>query len=159
VPPPISSTIDRALVDRKARAHRGCHRFGYHVHATGARAFGGLLDRAALDLGRAERYADQDARRGAEPAVAVHLADEVLEHPLRVGEVGDDAVLHRPHGGDVARRASEHPFRFGADGHDDLAAASRFVLHRDHRGFVQDDALAADVDERIRRAEVDRDVA
>ncbi len=147
------------LVDRHAGADRGGHRFLDQVHAACAGAFGRLLDRAALDLGRTERHADQHARRGAEPAVAVHLADEVLEHLLGVGEVGDDAVLHRPDRGDVPRRAAEHVLGLHADRDDDLAAAARFVLDGDHRRLVEDDALAADVDERVRRAEVDGDVA
>jgi hypothetical protein len=38
----------------------------------------------------------------------VHLLDELLEHLLGHGEVGDHAVLHRPDGGDVARRLAQH---------------------------------------------------
>ncbi len=147
------------LVDRQARADRGRHRFRDDVDAARARALGRLLDRAALDLGRAEWHADQHARRRAEPAVAVHLADEVLQHALGVGEVGDDAVLHRAHGGDVARRAANHALGFGADRDDRLAAAAGFILDRDHRGLVQHDALAAYIDQRVGGAEIDRDVA
>ena len=48
-------------------------------------------------------------------------ADEMLDHLLRGGEVGDDAVAHRLDGFNRVRRAAEHRFRFLADG-DDLAA-------------------------------------
>src|SRR5688572_23511360 len=147
------------LVDRQAPAERGRQRFRDDVDAARARALRRLLDRALLDLRRPEGLADQHARRGAQPAVAVHLGDEVLQHPLGVGEVGDDAVLHGPDRGDVPRRAAEHVLGLDADGDDDLAAAARLVLDRDHRRFVEDDALPADVDERVRRAEVDGDVA
>src|SRR5688572_944494 len=147
------------LVDRQAGADRGRHWFRDHVDAARARALRRLLDRALLDLRGTEGHADQHARRRTQPAVTVHLGDEVLQHPLGVSEVGDDAVLHRPDRRDVPRRATEHVLGLGADGDDDLAAATRLVLDRDHRRFVEDDALAADVDEHVRRAEVDGDVA
>ena len=96
VPPPMSTTIEpQASVDRHAGADRGGHRFLDQVDLAGAGFFGRFLDRAALDLGRAAGHADQHARARAQEARLVHLADEVLEHFLGVGEVGDDAVLHR----------------------------------------------------------------
>ncbi len=58
-------------------------------------------------------------------------------------------------GRDVARRAAEHVLRLDADRDEDLAATTRFFADRDDRRLVQDDALAADVDQRVRRAEVD----
>ena len=128
------------------------------AHAARAGALGRFLDRAALDLGRAERHAHQHARARAQEAIAVHLLDEVLQHLLGVGEVGDHAVLHRPHRGDVAGRAAEHVLGFGADRDDDLAAARRFVLDRDHRRLVQHDAAVADVDQRVGGAKVDREI-
>jgi hypothetical protein len=57
------------------------------------------------------------------------------------GEVGDHAVLHRTHRGDVPGRAPEHGLGLGADRDDDLAARLNSVLtDRDHRGLVEDDA-------------------
>jgi hypothetical protein len=124
-----------------------------------AGAFGGLADGAALDLRRADRHADQHARRRLEHAVVVHLADEVLQHLLGVGEIGDHAVLHRAHGGDVPRRAAEHVLGLGAHGDDDLAAAAVVLLHRDDRGLVEHDAAVADIDEGVGRPQVDGEVA
>jgi hypothetical protein len=46
----------------------------------------------------------------------VHLLDEVAEHLLADLEVGDDAVLQRPDGLDVAGRAADHPLGLGAHG-------------------------------------------
>ena len=37
-----------------------------------------------------------------------NLLDELLEHLLGDGEVGDDAILHRANDGDRARRLAEH---------------------------------------------------
>ena len=56
-------------------------------------------------------------------------------------------------------RAAEHALGFGADGHDDLAATAGLVLHRDDGGLVEHDALVADVDERVGRAQVDGQIA
>jgi hypothetical protein len=48
----------------------------------------------------------------------VRLLDEVREHLLGDFEVGDDAVLHRLDGDDVAGRPAEHLLGFLADGFD-----------------------------------------
>ena len=112
-----------------------------------------LLDRALLHAGHAGRDADDDAR--VREAVLVHLLDEVAQHLLGHVEVGDHAVLERPDRADRARRAAEHALRLDADGVD-LAGA---LVDRDDRRLGQDDAAAADVDERVRGAEVHRHVA
>src|SRR6185312_634827 len=101
---------------------------------------------AALDLRRAAGHAEDDAWARREQLVVVHLLDELLEHLLGDGEVGDHAVLHRADGDDVARRLAEHQLRVLADRLDGLLAArARFLADGDHRGLVQHDALAADV--------------
>jgi hypothetical protein len=153
----MSSTIDAArLVHRQAGADRGGHRLLDQVHARGAGGLRRLLDRAALDRGRAVRHADQHA--GVEgPAVAPHLLDEVLEHVLGDAEVGDHAVLERTDGGDVAGRAAEHALGVVADRLDHLVAA-RLLADRDDRRLVEHDAATADVDQRVGGPEVDRDV-
>src|SRR3569833_1113479 len=142
VPPPMSSTIaPRASLTG--------------MPAPIAAAMGSSIrytSRAPFDLRRAARHADQHARARVEVAVLVHLVDEVLEHLLRDGEVGDDAVLQRSDRGDVAGRAADHGLRLGADRGDGLRAARAFVLtHGDHRGFVQHDALAAYINKSVGR--------
>ena len=85
--------------------------------------------------------------------------DEVLEHRLGVGEVGDHAVLHRAHRGDVARRAAEHLLGLGADrGDRTIAAADAVVAHRDHGRLVEHDALPAGIDQGIGGPQVDGQV-
>ena len=155
------STHHRAarLGHRHAGADRRGHRFLDQEHVARAGLLGRFLDRAALDLGRAAGHAHQHARARPQEARLVHLADEVLEHLLGVGEVGDDAVLHRPDRGDVAGRAAEHPLGLGADRRDRARAADHAVLaHRDHRRLVEHDALAAHVDQGVGRAQVDGQV-
>jgi hypothetical protein len=147
------------LGHRQAGADRGGHRFLDQVHLARTGLLGRFLDRAALHVRRAAGHAHQHARTGLEEARLVHLLDEVLQHFLGVGEVGDHAVLHRSHRGDVAGRAAEHLLGFAADrGDRAVAAVGAIVAHRDHRRFVQDDALAADEDEGVGRAQVDGQV-
>ena len=100
------------------------------------------------------RNRDDDARARAHPAV-VHLRDEMPQHRFGDFEVGDHAIFQRADRDDIRRRAAEHPFRL-------VAHRQHFVrarLHCDHRGLAQDDALILHVDERVRRAEIDTDVA
>jgi hypothetical protein len=84
----------------------------------------------------------------------VGARDEVSNHLLGVLEVRDHSAAHRTHGDDVGRRPAEHPPRFFADS-EDLACP---FADRDHRWFVEHDAATADVDQRVRSAEVDADV-
>ena len=51
--------------------------------------------------------------------------------------------------------APEHPLGLDADGVD----LARALVDGDHRGLGEDDAAAADVDERVGRAEIDGHVA
>src|SRR5713101_5564061 len=126
------------------------------VDLAGARALGGLAYRAPLDLGDARGNADDDARLDQRRAV-VRGPDEVAQHGRGDLEVGDDAVLHRPDGDDVPGRTPEHLLRLLSD-REYLLAAARCLLHGHHAGLVGDDAHAADVDERVRGAEVDCEV-
>ncbi|SUV85677.1 Uncharacterised protein [Bordetella pertussis] len=130
------------------------------VDVGGAGAQRRLADGAPLDLGRAARHADDDARAGGQHIARVHHADELLEHLLGDGEVGDHAILHGADGFDIAGNAAQHLLGLVADGLDDfLAIGPAFVADGDDRGFIQHDALAADVDQRIGGTEVDRHIA
>jgi len=89
----------------------------------------------------------------------MHLLDELLDHLLGDDEVGDHAVLHRPDGGDVARGLAEHLLGLVADGLDRaLGVGAAFGADRHHGRLVEHDALAANVDQRVGGAEVDRQV-
>jgi len=79
--------------------------------------------------------------------------EEVAKHLLGNVEVGDDAVLHRSHRDDAVGRPAQHPLRLETNTLDLL----RLPVDRDDRRLVEDDALAFDVDKRIRCAEVDTD--
>ena len=81
----------------------------------------------------------------------MHQLDEVAQHLLGGVEVGDDAVLERPDGGDAVRRPPDHALGLVADS-EDLAV----LLVHGHDGRLVDlDAAAAHVDEGVGGAEVD----
>src|SRR5262245_122960 len=89
----------------------------------------------------------------------MHLLDELLQHLLGYGEVGDDAVFHRPDHIDVPWRFAEHLLGFLADGLDRAFAVwSTFLADGDDRWLVEHDSFAAHVDQRVRGAEIDREV-
>ena len=131
-------------------ADRRRHRFLDQVHFAGLGAVGAVLHGALLDLRDLGRHADDDARTDPDVAV-VRLLDEVGQHLLGDLEVGDDAVLHRLDGDDVAGRAAEHVLGVLADR---LDPAVHLVDGHD-RGLVDDNALAARVDAGVGRAEID----
>src|SRR5690606_21368384 len=88
-------------------------------------------------------------------AALVDHPDELLEHLLGDREVGDDAVLHGADGLDVARHLAEHLLGLGADRGDGLLGVrTAFLADGDHRRLVENDALAAYIDQRVRGAEV-----
>ena len=97
----------------------------------------------------------QMTMRGREKRLLHHLADELAQHRLGDLEVGDHAVPQGPVGGDRRRRAADHALRVGAD-RVDLAGA---LVDRDHGRLGEHDPAPAHVDDRVGRAEVDRDVA
>src|SRR6266850_638781 len=149
----VHDHVAAGFLNRQAGADRGRHGLLDQVNLPRARLHGGVADGALLDLRDARRDADDDARPHERPTT-VHLGNEVVQHLLGDVEVGDDAVLERPDGYDVARGAAEHRFRL--------------VPHRQHRviglvdrddgRLVEHDALAADVDQRVRRSQVHREI-
>ena len=154
VPPPMS-TIMLPVGSVIGQAGTDCrrHRLLDDEDLARARLQGGVLHGALLDLRDVGRNGDDDLRAHEERA-AVRLLDEVVEHPLRDLEVGDDAVLHGPDRDDVAGRAAEHLLGGAADG---LDLVGDLVDGHD-RGLADDDAAALREHEGVRRAEIDREV-
>ena len=76
------------------------------------------------------------------------------QHGLGDFEIGDDTVLQRTDGDDVAGRAAEHALGFIADGEDFV----RSGLHRDDGRFAEHDALVADKHQGVGGAEIDPDI-
>ena len=150
----VDDHVAGRLVHRQPGADRGGHRLLDDVDPASAGLVAGLLDGALLDPGDAARHRHDDARLREVPAL-VHLLDEVAEHAFGDVEVGDDAVLQRPDRHDVARRPADHALGLDADS-DDLAGVG---VDRDDGRLIEHDASPADVDQSVRRAQIDRHVA
>src|SRR3984957_15742830 len=121
VPPPTSTTIEPVgSVTGKPAPIAAPIGSSMRKTRRGAGAFGGFLDGAALDRGRARGHADDDLRRG-EAAAVMHLADEMLDHLLGDLEIGDDAVAQGTDRLDVAGGAAQHHLGLVADGQHLLA--------------------------------------
>src|SRR4029079_8679516 len=138
--------------NRKVGAECGRDRLLDDVDAARAGDEGRVIDGAALARRGAVGNADHNARTAKAPT-PLGSADEMLDHFLRGGKVGNDAVTHRLDDFNRIRRAAEHRLRFLANS-DDLAAVFALGNGNDRR-LVNNNAPARHIDERIRRAEVD----
>jgi hypothetical protein len=85
----------------------------------------------------------------------MRLGDEVLDHLLGGIQIRDHAVLEGTDDGQIAGGTADHRLGIMTDGNDGMV---RRVDGDDGR-LVEDDALAANEDERVRGAEVDGEVA
>jgi hypothetical protein len=83
------------------------------------------------------------------------VSQEVAQHLLGHLEVGDHTVAERPARSDRRRGPADHPLRLRPDRDYRVAA----LVDRDHRRLEQDDPLPAQVHDRVRGAEVDRQLA
>src|SRR6185437_12697032 len=126
---------------RQADADRGGHRFGDHHDLLGSRGLRRIAHGAPFHFGDPRGNAHDHFGLYAKNVLVDDGLEEVPQHLLGDVEVGDDAVLERPHGEDAVGGAAEHPFGLETDAFD-LAGRA---LDRDHRGLVEDDALAFDV--------------
>src|SRR5690606_10676701 len=95
-----------------------------------------------------------------EHAARMHHANELLEHLLGNGEIGDHAVFHGPNGLDVARNATKHLHGLATDSLNDFfATGAAVVAYGDDRGLVEHNSLASDINQGIGGTEIDRHIA
>ena len=161
VPPPISTTMEP-------------RRFGTGRPAPMAAAIGSSIRNTLLApapsadslIARRSTWVEPQGTQmmmrglGASRLRRMHRLDEVLQHLLGDGEIGDHAVLHRADGLDVARHPAEHLLGLQRPRpHHLLAAGTTFLADRDDGRFIQHDAFAAHVDERVGSAQVDGQIA
>ena len=142
----------RGFFDRQADADGGSDRLRDGDDVIGAGAISRVHDGATFDGGDAIGHGHDDGEIR-EEGFTGDLADEVAEHVLADLEVGDDAVLHRTQGLDVARGASEHHAGLVADG-DGLARAG---ADGDDGRLTKDDPAVLEEHEGVRGTEVDAD--
>ena len=151
--PDVDDRVGLRLVDLQPGADRGGQRLLDQVGGAGPGGQARLGERALLDVGDPRRGAHDHPRMREAPAL--DLAEEVAQHLLGHLEVGDHPVAQGPDRRDRGRGAPDHPL--GLVAHRVHAAGGG--VDGDDRGLGGDDALVAHVDERVRGAEVDRDVA
>jgi hypothetical protein len=111
---------------------------------------GGVLHRAFFDFRDAGGHRDDDARAALDTAIIADLVDEGLEHRFGDLEIGDDAILQRADGDDVAGRATEHPLGFIAHREDAFGAG----FDGDDGRFAENNAAIANVNEGVGGAEI-----
>ena len=158
-PADIDDHVAAGFGDGQPGADPSRHGLHDQVYFLGSRRFGRFPHGSFFHLGDARGHADDDARLELDEGVGpLHTADEVTQHLLGDLEIGDDAVLHRADGKDPAWGAAQHGFGFPAD-RQYLIAPFTVALDRYHRGFPDDDALTAHIDQRIGRTEVDGHIA
>jgi hypothetical protein len=88
--------------------------------------------------------------RPREQTLPDHLNDKMVQQDAEHVKIVDGPLLQWAHHFDVVGLAPQHPVRFTADGND----VARFMVHRQGRRLVEDDALAAHVDQNVGGAEV-----
>src|SRR5471032_4092 len=142
---------------RQAGTDRSRHWLFDQEHFTGTGTKGRFTDGATLHLGGFAGNADQHTRARLQKAVFVNLVDKVLQHLFADAEVGNDAVLHRTNGGNVARRTAEHALGLGADSNDTFLVT---VCPNSHnRWLIQDDTALAHVNKGVGSAQVNGKIA
>ena len=156
VPPPMSTI---RLPVGSPTGQTGTDRGGHGLLDESGPACAGVQRRVAngslFNFSDATWDADEHSWTGDQADAIVHLVHEVLDHLLGHVEVADDAVAQRPHRDDVGRRAAEHALCLCPDGQHALRA----LVDRDDARLADDDAAVAHVDERVRSAEIDADIA
>src|SRR4030095_4762979 len=86
---------------------------------------------------------------------AVSFTNEVGQHLLGHGEVGDDAVLHRPDRDDIPRGPAQHVFCFLPNGFHLV----RYLIDSNDGRLVYDNATSLGIDECIGGPQIDGEVA
>ena len=90
----------------------------------------------------------------------MHLANELFEHLLGDGEVGDDAILHRADDGNRPRSLAKHVLGPLTDGLNALLGIRPAFHANGHNGrLVEHDTLAANIDQGVGRSQVNRQIA
>ena len=114
----------------------------------------GFAHRASLDTGHTTRDTDDQTGRH-DAAALIPFLNEGLDHLLGGVEISDDAIAQRAHRADVSRGAAQHQLGLVThrEGHTPLQ------VNRHDGGFLQNDPLAADVHQGVRRPEINADVA
>src|SRR5215467_7426991 len=146
----VDDHVPGRLVDGQASADRRRHRLLDDVDPARTRLMPRFLHGALLDSGDSARYRDDDSRLG-EPATMVNFLNEIAEHSLGDVKVGNDTVLQRTDGDDIARRAAYHALRFQSD----CDYLPGIGIERYYRRFAQNDPAPSDIHQSVGGPQVD----
>jgi hypothetical protein len=153
VPPPISTTIE-PVADETGKPAR--QRLADQAHFPCTRRHRGFLDGPAFDLGRPRRHTDRERRPAAEELPRPRHIDELPDHVLCGGEIGDHAMPHGPYRLEIIGRPAEQLLGLAADRRHPPAPRLGMPLETHHGRLIQHDPAVVGIDKRIGRAEVDR---
>ena len=140
------------LGDVDACADGGGHRLFNEVDLPGTGLNTRIDDGALLDLRDAGGHADDDP--GLEEGEAGDLVDELFQHSLRHVIVGDHALPQRTDGDDIAGGTPQHGLGVGAH----LQKLTCGLVHRHHRGLIEDNALALYIYQNGSGTQIDTDI-
>ena len=88
----------------------------------------------------------------------MHLLDEVLQHLFGDVEVGDDTILHGTDCRNVAGSTPQHQLgRMANCGHR-FGITAALLTDGNHRGLIQHNAFALDVNQRVGGTQIDRQI-
>ena len=150
-PADVDDHVSARRANRDTRADRRRQRFRNKVSRLARPSLlGSVSNRPLLHARDAGRHSDHDLRPDDVEAPGNH-ADEIAQHRLRREVVSNDAITHWPDDADGTRCPALHGARFRANGNDSIVP----VMSRHDRRLVDHDALAFDVDENVRRAQID----
>ena len=154
VPPPdVDHHVADGLVDGEPGADGRGHRLLDQVRSRGAGSVGRLLHRPTLDDGDGRRHADERPRgRLRRDTPQRWSSNRIIRSVMSKSVIAP--CRKRPDGHDVARGAADHLPGVLAHGEDLVGPG----VEGDHRGLVEDDALAPRVDEGVGGAEVDGEI-
>src|SRR5690606_29837596 len=122
------------------------HGLGDEDDLLGARFLARLDDGPLLDAGDARRHAHGDLGTENGPAAA-DFADEMFQHELGHGVVGDNAVFQRPNRDDAVGGTPDHAPGLFAHRQQPVG----FLRHGDDRRLAENDALPAHENEHVGR--------
>ena len=114
-----------------------------------------LANGPALDRGRAGGNTYDDLRME-QPSSVMNLPNEMPNQILCNVKIREDTIAQREHLQNILRAPHKHLLCFYTHRHDLISNNGR--ANRDDRRLVQDNAPSLYVNQRVRRAEIDRDI-
>src|SRR3989344_4846644 len=150
----IDDHVSPRLVNRQFYANRRRKRFLNNMHFASTGRARSITNRTNLDRRDPRWHTDTHPRTQKFRMPFLGLAYQIRKHFRSDLEIRNDAVHNWLHRTNMRRGPTQHVFCLLS--HCDHL--SRFLIHRDDRRFIDDDAAVFYIDECVRRAEIYADV-